>query len=83
MNRQEHIEQKLSALKPHYLHILNESHLHEGHKGHDGSNESHFAIEISAEILNGKKLLQQHRIINDLLKEEFEQGLHALSIKIR
>lgn len=82
MKRKEAIGQALSVLKPQYLKITNESHLHAGHEGSPGSGESHFAIIIKAESMLEKSLLQQHRLINELLKDEFEKGLHALSIKI-
>lgn len=82
MNRQDRIEQKLTVLKPHYIEIINDSHLHSGHKGSPGTGESHFTIKISASIFNDKTKIAQHKIINELLKEEFSNGLHALSINI-
>jgi len=65
------------------LDIINESNLHKGHLGDDGSGETHFKIIIAAKELKGKNIVSAHRKINNLLKEEFENnGLHALSIKI-
>jgi BolA protein len=29
----------------------------------------------------GKTLLQRHRMVNDALKQEMAQGIHALSVK--
>ncbi|MCE3255255.1 MAG: transcriptional regulator BolA [Rickettsiaceae bacterium] len=64
------------------LEVINKSHLHQGHLGDDGSGETHFDIVIHANELVGNSV-QNHRKINQLLKEEFEKnGLHALSIKI-
>lgn len=65
------------------LEVINESYLHKGHLGDDGSGETHFKIEIKAKELEGEKLVNSHRKIKALLKEEFENnGLHALSIKV-
>ena len=65
------------------LNVINESYLHQGHLGDDGSGETHFKIEIKAKELEGERLVNAHRKINALLKEEFEKnGLHALSIQV-
>lgn len=80
MKRQARIKEKLSVLKPHFCEIINESYKHAGHK-HAGI-ETHFKIKIAADIFQNKNLLASHRKINDLLKPEFENGLHALSIEI-
>lgn len=84
MNRKEIIEMKLSVLNPHFLEIVDESSLHAGHTGNpNGDAESHFAIKIAAEKLNNLSMIKQHRIINNILKDEFDNGLHALSISIK
>jgi BolA protein len=82
MNRQETIEQKLSVLKPQYLEIINDSYLHSSHKSGPANGESHFTIKILADSLSCHSLIEQHKIIKNLLKEEFTRGLHALSIII-
>lgn len=82
MNRQEIITQRLSVLKPQYLNVTNDSDLHNTHKSSPRSGESHFTVEIMADSLKDKTLIEQHKIINNLLKEEFSSGLHAVSIKI-
>ncbi len=82
MSRKVRIEQKLSVLKPHYLEITDDSKSHIGHSGNPGGNDTHFTIKLAAKSLMGKKHIEQHKIINELLKEEFVNGLHALSIKI-
>lgn len=79
MKRYLRIKQVLDALKPHYLEITDQTHLH---ANHSKGLETHFEIKISADLLKDKKLLEQHKMINNLLGEEFNNGLHALSIKI-
>ena len=69
-------------LRPEFLEVKNNSHLHAGHAGDNGTNETHFGIEIVAKELSGLSLVSAHRKINSLLKEEFVNGLHALEIKV-
>ena len=82
MNRMKRIEKKLSVLKPQYLHVANDSSLHNHHNDSPNNGESHFTIKIKADSIASEGLIKQHRIINNLLKEEFTTGLHALSIII-
>ena len=83
MSRIENIKQALSILKPDYLEVIDESHLHSGHFGPGNDMKfSHMKIIISAE-LNGLTLVEKHRTIKALLKDEFDNGLHALSIEFR
>jgi BolA-like protein 1 len=51
-------------------------------KGLDAK-ETHFRIEIVSDIFEGKTLIQRHRLVQDLLKDEFSSGLHALSLKLK
>ena len=84
MNRKEIIETKLSVLNPHFLEVVDQSSLHAGHAGNpNGDAESHFAIKIAAKELDDLSMIKQHRIINNILKDEFDNGLHALSINIK
>lgn len=69
-------------LQPNFLEVKNNSYLHKGHAGDNGTNETHFAIEIVAEELVGLSKVAAHRRVNQLLKDEFNNGLHALEIKI-
>ncbi|RTK93652.1 MAG: BolA family transcriptional regulator [Rickettsiales bacterium] len=81
-SRKEIIQQKLSVLNPHILEIIDQSANHVGHFDNHNNGESHFLLKIKADQLNILKSIEQHRLINDLLKDEFNKGLHALSIVI-
>ena len=77
------IEEKLkNNLNPSFLEVKNNSHLHSGHMGDNGTGETHFAIKITAKELEDLNAVNAHRKINALLKDEFGLGLHALEIKI-
>jgi len=56
--------------------------LHKGHNSYDGNNETHFSIILNTNNKNKESKLTIHRKINELLKDEFNLGLHALEIKI-
>lgn len=82
MSRLEKIEQKLSVLKPQYLEIIDNSSDHNNHIGSPKTGESHFTINIYADSISSEELIKQHKIIKNLLRTEFTNGLHALSITI-
>ncbi|MFU7502998.1 MAG: BolA/IbaG family iron-sulfur metabolism protein [Candidatus Tisiphia sp.] len=58
-----------------YLHNLSDRPSHNG-----GITESHLKIKIFIAVFIEKSLLEQHKIINNLLADELASGLHALSI---
>lgn len=82
MQRNIRIKETLAILEPYHLEIIDDSYLHASHLQDAMKGETHFTIKISANSLQGKTRLEQHNIINNLLKEEFTSGLHALVIKI-
>jgi len=77
----ETIKLKLASLNPTYLEIINQSHLHSSHYNGDGN--SHFKIIISSPLLTPLNKIERHRAINNLLKEELKQQIHALAIEVR
>lgn len=83
MSRKESIKNKLKVLNPEILEVIDVSDQHKGHIGNPGGkDQTHYEIVIAASTLSSSTRLKQHRIINDLLKEEFANGLHSVSIKI-
>ena len=83
MNRIERIRNILKPLKPHMLDVVDESASHKGHSGFISEDSfTHITIRISSESVIGKNIIEKHRYINSLLKEEFANGMHALSIKL-
>ena len=72
-------ERLMTKFQPEKLDVINESHLHAGHAGDDGSGESHFKVEIQCDALNAKGYVQRERSVHQALKEEM-QIIHALSI---
>jgi BolA protein len=69
-------------LNPKILEVKNNSDLHFGHLGDDGSGETHFLVKILSNDLLNLTNVEAHRKINNVLNDEFKNGLHALEIKI-
>jgi BolA protein len=74
-------EKLMFGLQPTRLDLVNESHLHAGHRNSPESGESHFRVLIVSDAFIGKSRLERHRVVNDLLCDELKDGVHALAIK--
>ena len=61
--------------------MVNESHLHAGHRSSPGTGESHFRVLIVSDAFAGKSRVERHRIVNEVLRDELKDGVHALAIK--
>ena len=82
MNLQTRMREKLMvALNPTRLDVVNESHLHAGHSSSPETGESHFRVLIVADTFAGKSRIERHRIVNDVVRDELRDGVHALAIK--
>lgn len=75
------VEQRLQALQPSYLNIVDEGHKHKGHAG-AATGMSHFYIEICADALAKKNRLAQHRAIYAALDDLIGTELHAVRISV-
>lgn len=84
------IEQKLKqAFSPQFLEVRNESHLHAGHhheeNGHhaiyDGTGETHFRVIVVSDKFTDLSRIARHRAINEVLKDELNNGVHALALE--
>ena len=71
------------AFSPTQLDVINESHMHAGHSGDDGSGESHWRIVLDAPDLADKSRLARHRAVHAALGPDIIGRLHALAISFR
>lgn len=76
-------ERLQSALSPSRLAVSNDSHLHAGHMGDDGSGESHFSVEIESEAFAGQSRVARQRLVNAALADLLATRIHALAIRAR
>ena len=73
----------MAAFAPTRLEIVNDSALHSGHMGDDGSGESHFTLDIESAAFEGVSRLQRQRMVNAALGDIPGQRVHALAIRAR
>lgn len=77
MSVEQSIFEKLTtALSPVYLEVINESDNHHV----PPNSETHFKVVVVSEAFEAKRLIGRHRMINELLVDEFANGMHALSM---
>ena len=83
MNRKKRIE---SLLLKNFINwkftVIDNSAQHSGHNNFDGTQETHFCIVIKKPFSSNENRILIHRKIYKLLKDDFQNGLHALEIKI-
>ncbi|SMM97868.1 Cell division protein BolA [uncultured Candidatus Thioglobus sp.] len=72
---QQHLTEQLTlALNPVHLEVINESSNHSG-----TATESHFKLVVVSDYFQDLKLIDRHRFINQLFKEELGH-IHALAM---
>jgi BolA protein len=74
------MRQRLAALAPESLEIIDESHKHAGHAGSRGGG-GHYAVRIVSSQFAGKDTLARHRMIYFALGEMMRREIHALNIQ--
>jgi BolA protein len=80
MNAQDRMRQRLAALAPESLEILDESAQHAGHAGAQGGG-GHYQLIIVSQLFSGKPLPARHRMVYEVLAPMMRNEIHALAIK--
>ena len=76
----EQIRERLAALDPEQIELIDESSKHAGHAGaRDGG--GHFRLHIVASAFAGLRIMQRHRLVYDALGPLMKREIHALSIE--
>ena len=73
-------EKLMIALRPVRLDVINESHMHAGHRSSPGTGESHFRVLIVSDAFAGKSRVDRHRMVNEVLKGDVGVAVHALAL---
>ena len=73
------MRERLAALAPSRLEIVDESARHAGHPG--ARQGGHYRLLIVSAQFSGKTTLQRHRLVHDTLGELMRSKIHALSIR--
>ncbi|WP_103333291.1 BolA family protein [Pseudotabrizicola formosa] len=76
------MEQRLiAAFAPQQIEIVNESHMHAGHAGDDGTGESHFRILLRADSLAAMTRVARHRAVHAALGD-LNTRVHSIALDI-
>ena len=80
MELSERIRERLAALEPQSVELLDESGRHVGHAG-AAAGGSHFRLVVVSPRFAGRDKLARHRMIYDALGTLMRQEIHALAIQ--
>ncbi|PZP54488.1 MAG: BolA family transcriptional regulator [Micavibrio aeruginosavorus] len=78
--RQQMLNKLTESFAPQVIEVIDDSHRHIGHAGHNGEGQSHFRVNIVSPLFAGKSRIEKHRMVYDALKG-FIPPVHALQIK--
>lgn len=73
----------MRGLSPAQLTIEDESARHAGHSGAQPGGETHYKIFAVSEEFTCLNRVERSRYVHLVLKNEFKDGLHALSLTLR
>ncbi|MGD9981525.1 MAG: BolA family protein, partial [Hyphomonadaceae bacterium] len=68
---------------PVHLVLTDQSGQHVGHAGARPSGETHYHLAMRAAAFEGLSRVARQRLVYDVLREEFDTGLHALSLDLK
>lgn len=72
----------MAAFDVQELEIKNESALHAGHSGDDGTGESHFAMRLRAPELAPLSRVARHRAVHKAMGPDLVASIHALALDL-
>jgi BolA-like protein 1 len=78
------IEKLRESLEASHVEIIDNSWMHAGHVAMADVNRTegtHLQVIVVSPQFEGVGLLNRHRMVHEVLKEAFSQGLHALELK--
>ncbi|MEW5710613.1 MAG: BolA family protein [Pseudomonadota bacterium] len=80
MSTEERIRERLKALAPEALEVVDESALHAGHQGAK-SGGGHYRLTVVSPRFAGQSVMARHRMIYEALRDLMQKEIHALSIR--
>lgn len=72
-----------TQLAPLTLEIADESSKHAGHAGARPGGETHYRVHLVSKSFEGLTRVARQRLVYNALREEFDTGLHALSLDLK
>ena len=83
MNVAARIRERLAALEPVSLEVVDESAKHAGHVGSRPEGETHWHVAIVSPRFAGQSVVARHRMVYQALGELIQNPIHALAITAR
>ena len=77
------IRERLAALEPLALELVDESAQHAGHAGARPGGETHWRLSIVSPRFAGQPVVARHRMVYQALGELMRDPIHALAITAR
>lgn len=68
---------------PSHITISDQSGNHEGHAGARPEGETHYSVKLISGRFSGLNKIARHRLVYDVLGDEFTSGLHALQLVLK
>ena len=83
MSVAQRIRERLAALEPLALDLVDESAQHAGHSGARPDGGTHWRLAIVSPRFAGKPTVARHRMVYEALGELMQDPIHALAISAR
>lgn len=84
LSRAARIETQLQALfTPIAFELSDDSAKHAGHAGAAPGGETHYRLRLVSASFEGLSRVARQRLVYQALREEFDRGLHALSLELK
>ncbi len=83
MNVSAQIRERLAALEPVSLELVDESAAHAGHAGAAPGGQTHWRLSIVSPRFAGQPTVARHRMVYQALGELMQHPIHALAITAR
>ena len=77
------IRERLAALEPVELDLVDESAQHAGHAGARPGGQTHWRLTIVSPRFSGQSTVARHRMVYQALGELMQHPIHALAITAR
>ena len=83
MNLAAEIRERLAALEPLELEVIDESEAHRGHAGYRAGGGTHWRLAIVSSRFAGQPVVARHRMVYQALGNLMQNPIHALAINAR
>ena len=83
MNLAAEMKQRLAALEPLQLDLVDESEAHRGHAGYRAGGGTHWRLAIVSPRFAGQPVVARHRMVYQALGNLMQNPIHALAINAR